>query len=288
MTTIYQYLKEKSYYDDRYDLWTVERCLRSIERWRKLREERFSEMKVENMTDEEKARALSLAAFQELYFIKGDQYKDRTSTINKWMEKDRKLDDKLENTKEPAGIYCPICSTKMNSILKQFLGTEDPLRILFMFECPSCEKRESLWEDGKPWIYERERCPKCNKEVKVGYSEKRNIATWTKHCSSCGFKEAEKEDLKQREAERKEQQKREQDLLIKHRAEFCLSDKEGEEYLEGIRRLESLTELLNEMEKKTSDPVYKEAAKLKKLSVVELEKLIHEITEKEKIHQADI
>jgi len=279
---MYKHLKEESHYNDRYDLWTIESCLESIERWRKLRENKFNDEKIKDLSEEEKSRAFTWAACIELHSIKGTRYEGKASTVQKWIETDRRHDEKLENTQEPRNNSCPRCSQQMKSILRQFLGISEPLRVIFMFECLSCGKRESIWEDGQPYVHTPNHCPKCDKEIKILYSEQGRIVTWTKNCTSCDFQEIEINDLDKKETERAEKELRDRDLLNKHRTEFCLSEKEGQEYLEGFRRLKIVTDSLERIEQKQADPVYQEITKLKKIKIVELEQLLSQELEKKK------
>lgn len=74
-------------------------------------------------------------------------------------------------------------------------------------------------------------------------------------------------------------------LLEKYRSTYCLSEKEGQEYIQAIHNLNALTTMINEQKQKEENPAYHQAKKLKKLSVVELEKLLSEVLEKEKYTQ---
>jgi len=82
--------------------------------------------------------------------------------------------------------------------------------------------------------------------------------------------------------EKVDPQARDRELLKKHRSEFCLSVAEGQEYIESISRMELIAQYVQKADQKRTDPDYKKVSKLKKLSVVELEKLITETMEKEK------
>ena len=66
---------------------------------------------------------------------------------------------------------------------------------------------------------------------------------------------------------RKEKDKK---FLKKYRAEFCLSEKEGEEYIMSSNRLKELSKYVNGTEKKRDDPDHQKAMELKKLTAVEL------------------
>jgi len=110
------YLKEKSEYEDRYDLWTIERCLKMVDFWNS---------KVPNPTlkDEEKNAASKIAKGVlglQLYCAKGERYRMRDETIKKWMDEDRKLDEFYEKSTEPSNIRCAKCSSAMKGISKDY------------------------------------------------------------------------------------------------------------------------------------------------------------------------
>jgi hypothetical protein len=71
-------------------------------------------------------------------------------------------------------------------------------------------------------------------------------------------------------------------LLEQYRQEFCLSEKDGEEYIMDSDRLKELSRFLKERKEKEHDPDYQKAISLRKLTIVELEKFLKVILEKEK------
>lgn len=271
------YLKEESYYADLYDLLTVQDCLRAIEFW----EKRSNDKK--DMPDADKAKVIDLGLNLELYHIKGERYRSRSSSIREWMEKDRKREESVEKAQEPQNIRCPNCFEKMNLMLKdlyEFSGESS--RVLFFFECPSCKKRKGIFEDGQVYASKPGYCPKCKKEVNASHKKEGNVITTIRNCPACGFSDTEVDDYDKSQAEREERQRQDQALLKKHRTEFCLSPKEGEEYFESVRRLETLRELLLKAKQKQTDPDYQKVAKLKKFKIIDLEQFLSEILGKEK------
>lgn len=268
------HLQEESYYADNYDLWTIRDCLRAIDFW--------NTKAANKLPDDKKAQIVHLGLNSELYWIKGERYKERSSAIREWMEKDRRRDERVENAKEPQNIRCAHCYEKMHCTLKDLYDFPDePVAVLFFFECSSCKKRRGIFDDGREYVSKPDYCPKCKKEIKASHTKNGNVITTIKKCS-CGFTETEVEDWDQKDIKRKEKKRQEKELLTKHRSEFCLSDKEGYEYLESVRRLEGLKDLLTRVAERNTDPDYKKVDQLRKLKVLELEKLLAETLEKEK------
>ena len=89
----YTHLKDKEYYSDLYDKSTVERCRRSVEHFKKNKK---PDNKLEDIKDRWSLVTLDIA----LYFLTGERYSDKESTIEKWMERDRQRDELLQ-TKPP-------------------------------------------------------------------------------------------------------------------------------------------------------------------------------------------
>jgi hypothetical protein len=70
-------------------------------------------------------------------------------------------------------------------------------------------------------------------------------------------------------------------LLDKYRGEYVYSEKDGQSYMRTVEQIKILTDGWKEQEKKEKDPAYQAAMKLKKLSVVGLEKILAETMKKE-------
>ena len=231
-----QYLKTEDYYNDLYDLWTIEECLRIREYWDK----RFKDLK---------AGEIGVARWGinlQLHFVKGERYRNKRTILREWDEADRKRDEKLNQAEEPNNVGCSKCQGTMKVIFKDLYDFDcNSLRVIFFFECLKCGKRRGIFEDGQEYV---------SKGVKLSKAE---MDKWDRD-----------------DAERKGREKRDQDLLRQYRSEFCLSETEGEEYILSSNRLKVLADFLKETEQKKADPVYAEAMKLKKLTIVELEKFL--------------
>ena len=272
--------QKETYYQDLYDLHTIEECLRSIEYWRDASKKVSNSEELKDLSEQEKAKHFAAALNMDLYQKKGYRYEHRASTIQEWIRRDQGNDEKVVNTQIPQNTGCSQCSCDMNVIFRDIYL--DSSRVLFFFECPSCKKRKGIFDNGEPYVSRPELCPKCKKELKVLYSKKGRILEWKKSCKTCGFKETEIDDWDKNEAERQKKSAQEKELLKRYRSRFCMSEKEGQDYIECSNRLKMLTEFLQKTEQKRTDPDYQKVTSLKKITIVELEKQIFEIVEKEK------
>lgn len=269
------FFKDKEYYDDLYDLWTVEECLRIIEIHNKLTQEKLRQKRSDGQNKDGLLNGYSFVLKLHLNTVKGERYRNKFSAIQGWIRRDRDYEEKLECTGCPDNIICLKCTTSMKVISKELYMVDDPFRVLFIFECLGCKKRKGVFDNGEEFKVKPKHCPKCQKEITVEHSRKGNLITWTRTCSYCGFVETEIDDFDKDEIEHKEKKQVEQALLEKHKAEFCFSEKEGQEYINFVSCLDLLKENIKREELKKSDPDYLKAASLKKLKITEVENLLN-------------
>jgi hypothetical protein len=278
-----KYLKEEQYYIDLYDLVTIKECLRVVAYWRKAYKEKVNSKEIKKLPKKEKVKGFQYFLNMELFTTKASRFKHRKESIAKLMRDDRIEQEKYDSTPAPNNIHCLSCGAKMQTKFKMMDGgySENPFRVLFFFDCPSCKKRRAIYEDGEEDLLEPSICKKCKKEVETKESRKGNIITFTTHCPSCGFDETEIEDLDKHKAEREKREKDDSELLKKYREEFCLSEKEGAQHIEFIESMQVASEVYEEEKQKYDDSAYQTVVQLKRLSIVDLEKLLHDHLDKE-------
>lgn len=275
------YLKDYSYYNDLYDLSTIKDCINSYWRLRDGMEKRRGELK--DVTDEEFNRDLNKMLNWHLYTVKGERYRNKKKSIDEWMASDKIEQDKYDSTPAPQGILCPKCKTPMKTNMKHLESViKKPLQVIFLFECPKCNKRRWIMEDKSEWKSTPPKCSKCGKKAKSTVKRKGRIITWTTTCSTCGHKDVDVDDLDKSEKERKEKEDKDKKFLEKYRAEMCFDDKKGQEYIETIEAMQVANVVHDEEMRKYDDPVVEQAFKLKKTKVADIEKKLIKAFEKEK------
>lgn len=276
---MFKFRQDDTFYDDLYDLETIERCLETVEFWKnELSDERLKGLEDESI----KARTLQIGSDLELYFIKGERYRQKEATITEWQEQHRKLDELIEKAQEPKNALCPNCSKMM--ICKDrhlFERTNSVPRVLFFFECLLCKKCRGFFEDGKEYVPQPDLCPDCKAVIKTSFQRKGNIETLETFCSHCGLQKKETENITERAAEKESIKLKNQQLLTKYRVEFCLSPEDGADYTVSSNRLKEFTENLEKEKQRESDPDYKKVTALKKLAIFELEEFLIESLAKE-------
>lgn len=277
-----KYLYDKQHYIDRYDLHTIEECLDyywSIrDRFAKEKDTHFAKYTQEKF-EQEMNKCLNLM----LFTMKGQRYLHKKETIQEWMDRDRRMQELYDNTPAPQNVLCKICSSPTVVTNKDLHNSYEPTaRMMFMFECTKCKKRQSLFEDGTEWKYDPPKCPKCKHVLKTDLKIKGDINTFTSTCSKCGYKDKDVSDHKKWKDEQEAKEKKDKELLEKYRAEFCLSDKDGQEYIETTEAMEVAAVVREEEKQKYDNPVYERSLQLKKTTISDLEKLLSENLEKSK------
>ncbi len=155
-----RHLKHKQYYIDRYDLGTIEECLWWYWHIKDGFKKERNDKDFKKYSDNKFEREVHKVASYTINIIKGERYRRKKGIIQKWMDRDRKIQEKFNNATAPEGVGCKECysSTKVTS--KDILGAYDEDgQVLFMLECTKCKKRQALHEDGTEWHRKFPDCP---------------------------------------------------------------------------------------------------------------------------------
>ncbi len=278
------YLKSEQYYIDLHDLITIKECLDYYQYLYKKLSEAMNLSNKENVPEEKQKNDWLRLINMTLYSIKVTRFKNKKKTINEWRELDRAKQDIYDNA-ESGKYYCKSCEVLLDVISKDSWerGQDNELRVLFMYECPRCYKREAYYDDGEIWESKPTLCEKCGSEIDVSIKidDDKDKTTWTHKCTGCDYKKVEIDDHKKWKVEREKEDAKDKELLIKFRKEFCFDEKEGNK---AVLWSEDLSRFMSDMKKdkeKKQDPAYKKALSVKKLKVVELNKLVKETLEGE-------
>lgn len=286
-----QYLRDKQFYVDRYDLLTIEECLDTVKMFQDIYQKVLVSEELKHLSQEDKLKDSNIMLHRTLFVVKGKRYEKRQETIQKWIEEDKLKQDKQDYTPEPKEIACPLCNGSMvfNSSKHLEYSYDSPImRMMFLFKCSKCSKQQWVYDDGEIRVSKPDLCPKCKEEIDVTASRKGKVITWKYKCKACGYSKTEVEDLgkkdkewEKKQAEWKKKEDENKKLLEKYREEYCLSEKEGKEHVETLEALEVAHEIQEEEKQKYDDKAYQVAVNLKRLKVLELEKLLSEKLQKE-------
>ncbi len=261
----YTYLQDRYEYELRYDRFTIDECRRYL---------KYAE-NPENFKKYGKYKVTvtgltKIVTEIPLYFIQGDRYLKREETINKWMEKDRKRDEIQEKALPPDNICCDTCHFLMyvESVMLDHDYDENP-KPMFMFRCKNgCKQGKIVYEDGTHWENPSSRCSNCKSKLIDHSKRTKNKVIFHDTCPNCSYVRDDELDLTVKEE--KPDSNFEED-----RKRFCLSKEEGEKYRMSFWNTQNMIKFSEEMkDREKNKPFYQVAAKLKKLTVVELEKFL--------------
>src|SRR6266404_2081207 len=255
-----QYLKDRQFYIDSYDKGTVEEC-RSYEK-------AFLEGPIEKYKGKKVSPELRKSfAELSLYFIKGERFRNKQKAVEKWMEEDKKRDEKLAKTPAPQNIFCDKCFQRMTIDEKDLEYGFDgkPDRIKFYFVCKPCKEIKFIYEDGEENKVTPRICPTCKVALKdIDKRESKKLII-IHACPKCKYQEKVEIDLAY-----KEEGKDPKFEYNKNR--FCLSDAEGYEYIKQSDLMKQLSDDFKE--KDQNKELYDTMARIRKLTVAELQELL--------------
>jgi len=287
-----QYLLDEQHYINRYDLHTIEECLDTVKTFQNIYQKSLASKEIKDISQEDKLHDANLMLHRTLFAIKGKRYEKKKETIQKWMEEDKLKQDRQDYTPTPEEVVCPLCSGSMSFNFSKHLdySYDSPIiRMMFLFKCSKCEKQQWIYDDGEICVSKPDLCPKCKEEIDIKATRKGKVITWKHKCKTCGYSKTEVDDLGKKDkewektqAEWKKKEEEGKKILEKYREEYCLSEKDGIEHVETLEALEVGHEVYEEEKQKYDDKAYQVAVNLKRLTVLEIEKLLSEKLEKEK------
>lgn len=279
----YIHLKPRSYYEDMYDRSTVESGRRHIVYY----EDFYAKFEKKLPADDKISRPGNALLLNVFYMqTVGNElirrYQEREATIAEWITRDEAKDVQVSDARLSEEPYCHHCSKHGLRITDKSLmhrgdtyKHDDPEEVLFMLECPHCNKNSAFWEDGTAWKPKPTLCPKCSAEVTHKTTKTRKAITFIYLCPSCKHSYKDKMEL----ADKKENP----DLdYEKDRVHYCLQDKEFRDKLTEIKRgLEDMARLGKEFKERSDNKnLYDAVKEIKKPKIAELIPLLSEPLEK--------
>jgi hypothetical protein len=265
-------LKDEQYYIDLYDKFTIKECHEHI----KIYSEEKPPIPPESFELRDlKNNVKKMIGDVALCFLKGNKFASKSETIRRWIQRDKMLDELIENTSPSKDIACIHCYNPMTCKEKEIYWG-DNTRVLFFFYCEKCKENRAFYDNGEEFQVAPDKCTKCQNTVQRKYSRKGNKVTIKLICPQCKFTDKEIWDFNERTKENIDKN------FIADRERFCLSKEEGLKYLTGIDNLKQVTRSFEEAEeRKKQRELYDAVAKVKKLNISDVEKLVAKSLEKE-------
>jgi len=276
--------KPHQYYEDLYDKLTVEDARRGM----KYYDDFYAKFEKKLPKDDKMDRpgnafVLNVFYMQTIGNDLLDRYEKREERISEWIARDEAKDEQVATARLTEEPYCQHCSKKGLRITDKSLmhrgehyDPDEPEEVLFMLQCPHCDKLTPVWQDGTVWKVKPTLCPRCNAEMTHKSSKTKKAIVFTYTCPSC------KHSYKDR-MELSEKTKRSPDPEYDtDRAHFCLWDKEFRERLFSIRHdFEGFAQLGKGMqEKKDNKHIYDAIKEMKKPKIAELSTILAPVLEK--------
>jgi len=268
----YQHLKDRPYYEDMYDRHTVEMCRRYEEPRPISKSEQGSE---EQLSPAQIQWCHDLSSDWILFQTVGDRYLKREESIERWILKDQRSDEMLENARIPL-VSCSSCGERMECVYKHINFDIDSDRewIEFFLCCKPCKQGKDVYENGTEVPRKPILCIKCNREVETDTKKKNGKRYYIETCKHCGhIEETESVIGKKKDPTAEEIKRFEYD-----KQRFCLNDQQGQRYrhwVESMKQIESQTK-----EQEANTELYDKLADTKKINIASLEKLLKAITKK--------
>lgn len=269
-----KYLKSKQEYIDQYDRITVEDCRRRVKFHKDFT----------NVTDENEKFMRGMASDVSLYFdllhTTLRWYEDKQKTIAEWIVSDERRDSLLEYTKAPENIRCLKCQSLTTSNFKDIhdWGEDRRERVLFMYDCPNgCLPHRAIFDDGEEYHIRPSLCPKCKVELQRKSERVKNekVVT-TETCLGCGYVNLIETKLSNEKVGENDEN------YIKDRELYCLTEESVKKKQEEKWNAERMSDLVKGWEEEDKESwVYDALAKIKKLTVFDLEKLLAPLCEKD-------
>lgn len=280
---MYVYLKSREHYEDSYDHSTVETARRDIVYY----EDFYAEFEKKLPADDKISRPGNALLLNVFYMqTVGDElirrYQEREETIVRRMASDEAKDNQIAAarlTEEPCCHHCGKQGLRITdkSLMhrKEKYNIDDPEEVLFILNCPHCDKNSAFWEDGTAWKSKPTLCPKCSAEMTHSTTKAKKAITFTYTCPSCKHTYKDKMDL----TDKKEKP---DPNYEKDRIHYCLLDKEFRDRLIEIKRgLEDMARLGKEFkEKEDNKHIYDAVKEMKKPKIAELVPLLSPVLEK--------
>jgi hypothetical protein len=275
---MYTYLKNREYYEDRYDDATVVKC-RSGER---IVNETFTTMEKKlgrkELTDKLPGWYLHYSQYYFLFVesAAAERAANREATITNWMAEDQKKDERLASAHVAGGTFCRACGKDMRVVGKDYMRRDNRKEddILIMFECEACKKRMALWEDGTEWEGAKHECEKCGCNTVSKYTKKQEVISWTETCEKCGYVATETLDLSNIKSEPEPIDP----YLELDRKRFVFGEDMMFKYDQKLKHFERLAKLNASAEDKVQHAdVYDGIKQVKKLKIVQLKELLEPV-----------
>lgn len=268
------HLKAREWYEGFYDKLTVQFAREDLGSFFKFNDELKKKLSKKEFEAQGTMFWLDKMADMMVFWPCGERWEKRGTEIDRMMREDENKDRQLENARLRQEPICKHCGkiglriTDKHLMYRNGYSEEVPEEVLFMLDCPACEKRSAYWESGELFEKRPTFCPKCQGEMKERDNHKSKIITTTYICPKCKYSYKDTLDLRSKPEELDPD-------FEKHKALFCFDNKTGVECLQRRNNWKALQEMFDkEKEKEQNEALYGLVGKIKRLKIAELIELM--------------
>jgi len=215
-----------------------------------------------------------------MLFERGRMLDERDETIDKWMERDRKIDQMYDEAEPFYDIRCKKCLVflKPESWSATYFSAREvdwKDRMWFFYKCPECNKKSLFYDNREEYIFEKPKCEKCNGVVSEKTKREWDIITTISTCQNCWNKTKDVLDLDTSGEKKKQREKEENDKYSHEDFEkYGFNEKDRSDYVSQMKALDNLKEIMDD---KDSSNIAEELSRIIKLT---LPKVIAKLKEK--------
>lgn len=254
-------------YEDIHDRQTIEECLR-VERFM---DRSLAKIANDDLKRSEKIMAIYAARDIAVFYTAGERAKQKSTHLEKWIERDRKEQERLDATIPQKNVPCLKCSAVLSFDLKTSWSTGDQERVLLFYSCPNkCLPKRAFFDDGEEYHSEPILCCRCEGSTKLTSERKGSLITsiWT--CQECGYKDIDEYDTNKPII-------KDPPINEELRQKYCLDADRMREYLDSVQNLKDIEGFMNRIKSEEEDTeTNNRMDTLKRLRVIDLQILLEE------------
>lgn len=211
------FIKKKSYYEDIFDLLTIEEALRIKN------DSPSSDNSYSDKFPTETIKAMRTTVNELLlFFYLGERVKKKKLYLERVMSEDKEKQQFYDSKFEPNHVLCPYCESPVHLIdktLDDFSSSQ--MQVIFMYECIGCKKRSCFFPDGKLKTFPPDECSNCkSNDILEKSVQTPRKTTITSKCNSCGHISETIYDLDELEQSRAEREKYKNSLFMSYRLDM--------------------------------------------------------------------
>jgi len=265
------HLRDRKYYEERYDRMTVKDCLRQERSLLEAHKDYENEL-------EAKGHALVNQCAWEIkkILLTKDWYDKKEATVNEWMQADEARDKMEQDGVSPKNILCKTCYDQTLEESRSTWEREGKEEVLFFLRCPGGHlPMQGVFQDGTELIIKERLCPECNAVVNAKRLPSEKTEVKTKYsCSSCDYEEIDAFSLS-------DDKDGDDTEFQANRSRFCLSGQRLIDAQEAILNMDRMKALVDSWKHEDENKEqYDAAAQLQKLTIPQVKELITKTLEK--------